>query len=300
LAGEPNGAAASITNPASASATANGLTVPGLYTFNINVSDTSSAGKTFISTDQVGVNVFSNYPAPLVEAVQARANNTTNPNNQPLILVQGQESSVHLADQLFYDLKDGTTGSYNWSLVSVPDGASVSLTNTTTNFCTANGLTVPGNYVFQLIAGDTAGNNVTQDVSVTVDSAPTNAPGITNAKGSLISPGKGSLAATVTDTGNYNVSWWQVLSQPANSNVTFDDESSPNTNFSVDTPGTYTFQLDTVDETQFAQTPASGGQVISVTFLSVPEPSSLLSIGLLAMLSALRPRRNSCRLYQAE
>jgi len=269
LASEPSGAAASISNATSASASANGLTVPGLYTFNINVSDTSAAGPKFTSTDQVGINVFSSIPAPIVQAVQSRSPVGQNL-NYPLILTQPQ-SSVSLLDQIYYDLKDGTNGIYDWSVVSSPSGANVSLSQPNTNNCLATGMTAAGNYVFQLIASDTSGNNVTQDVDVTVDPAPTSAPSIANPKGSAVAPGKGSLSATVTDTGNYNTSWWQVLSQPANSNVTFDNEASPNTNFYVTVPGTYTFQLDTVDQTQFAQTPTSGSGLITVTISSMPQ-----------------------------
>jgi len=271
VASEPTGAAATVSNTASASTTANGLTVPGLYTFNINVSDTSAAGVKFTSADQVAINVFSSIPAPIVQAVQSRSPLGQNL-NYPLILTQPQ-SSVSLLDQIYYDLKDGTTGIYNWSVVSAPNGANVSLSQPNTNNCLASGLTAAGNYVFQLIASDTSGNNVTQDVNVTVDPSPTSAPSINGAKGTAGTPGQGSLSATVADPGNYNVSWWQVLSQPANSNVTFDNEASPNTNFYVTAPGTYTFQLDTVDETQYAQTPVTGSGLITVTISSMPKLS---------------------------
>jgi hypothetical protein len=300
LASEPNGASVSFQNGAAtaASVTAQGLSLPGQYTFNIAVSDTSSSGKAFTANDQVAIDVFNGYPAPVVQNVESRSINSGNSSNQPLTLVQGQQSSVRLVNQVFLSLYDSTLTSSNvkdtvtWTQISGP--ATAALTNDETSnggagYVLANGLTASGTYVFQMNATD-SGNYAAapQQVSVVVLPANTGTLSVTSASGSETSPGHGSLAGVVADNGNYGndvVNWWQVLSQPSGSHVTFSNEASPNSTFSVDVPGTYTFQLDAVDETEFASSPASGGSVVTVTIDSVPEPALVASlVPFLAML----------------
>ena len=175
---------------------------------------------------------------------------------------------------------DAVTGT--WSYVSGPAGASPTLTNENiaglpAGYIASN-LTVAGNYDFGLTATDGVTAPVVQDLIVTVDAAnPATSLTNTNASGSYLSPGTGQLKATVTDSnggGQWTSSWWDVLSQPAGSNVSFTDQTSPNARFSVDTAGQYQFQLYSVD-----QTLAATSAVVTVNIPSVgPSTPTVTSI----------------------
>jgi hypothetical protein len=271
VASAPAGAAVSLVNAGSASATANGLTVAGQYIFNVVVSNGTAS-----STRQVGFNVFSGPQQPIVEIVENRSPPSGSvPASIGPILHLPSETSTQLWAQLAYDLQgDAVTGT--WSYVSGPAGASPVLTNENISGLPAgyiaSNLTVAGNYDFRLTATDGVTAPVVEDLIVTVD-APNPATSLTtsSASGSYVSPSNGQLKATVTDTnggGQWTSSWWDVLSQPAGSNVTFTDQTSPNTKFTVDTAGQYQFQLYSVD-----QTLAATSGVVTVNIPSVaPSP----------------------------
>jgi len=262
----PSGATVSLINSNSAIATANGLTVAGLYIFVASVSD--NHGNT--ATRQVGLNVFNGNQPPIVQVVQSRS-----PPGPPYIpiLVTLPESTAWLLAQVEVDLEGNTLSNY-WSLISQPVGASATLLTPATNNCIVTNMTVAGDYVFQLSVSD-GFNVVTQSLTVTVDPPNLHAPAISNVSGSYVSPGLGHLQATASDAdGDWISSWWDVISKPAGSIVTFDDPAAPTTDFHVDTVGTYTFQLATVDRTLWSQ---SGN--ISITVLNVPIQLSITPQG---------------------
>ena len=95
---------------------------------------------------------------------------------------------------------------------------------------------------------------VTQSLTVSINPVNPDAPTIANASGAYLSPGRGHLQATTSDAdGDWISSWWDVISKPTNSTVTFTDPAAATTGFQVDTIGTYTFQLTTVDRTLWTQ-----------------------------------------------
>ncbi len=243
VAKQPEGANVSLTSPNSANTGANGLSVPGLYIFSVAVSDGSK-----IVTRQVGFNVLSGNQPPVIDVVHSRS-----PMGQglPILLTQPINSTL-LLDQVSYDFeKDLLT--FNWSIISQPSGAAAILDTPNSFKCLANHLDQPGDYVFKLTVSD-GHTPVTQYLTVTVDPANPNAPVIRNASGSVVSPGVGRLQAATSDPdGDWIANWWDVTAKPEGAIVTLDDPGSPNTDFHVDTPGRYTFQLTTVDRTRYTQ-----------------------------------------------
>jgi hypothetical protein len=139
-------------------------------------------------------------------------------------------------------------------------------------------MTVTGDYGVQLEVGD-GFNVVTQSLTVSVDPPNPDAPTIANVSGAYLSSGQGHLQATTSDAdGDWISSWWDVISKPTNSTVTFTDPASATTDFQVDTVGTYTFQLTTVDRTLWTQ---SADIVVVVTNVPVtlsiqPEGNDML------------------------
>ncbi len=261
LASAPTGATVTFSNSSAATTSASGLTVPGFYNFHLVV-----ANGVRTTTEKLGFWVFAGVQPPIVLAVQSREPSTNL--SQPTLLTLPTENSVRLWDQIVYQLQNIPL-SYVWSVVSQPTGANARLAADTgpapPGGDVASNLTVPGSYVFKSAVSNGT-ETVSQNLTVSVDPAATSAPTITNASGAVTTPGHASLSATVSaGAGDYIVNWWDVLSQPTGSNVTFDNQASPSANATVDTPGTYTFQLSTVDRALSAQS-----QVISLTFPTVP------------------------------
>ena len=279
----PAGARVTFGTPAAAATSANGLTVAGLYTFDVKVSDGQKS-----STEEVGLNVFNGDQPPIIQAVQSREPTGV---PQPTLLTLPQ-SSVRLWDQGSYDLENDTL-SRTWTVVSQPAGANATLAAETdaspAGSDVASNLTVAGKYTFQLSVFDGTNTEV-QDLTVTVDPADAHAPTIANVIAGLVANGHGRLSATTADAdGDYLVNWWDVVSQPDGSTVTFDNQASPTTGFSVDRPGIYTFQLSTVDRALSAQSQVV--RVVAVNIASVPEPTTTAWAVAAAMLLLRRGRR---------
>ena len=257
LASAPAGAAVSLSTMNSASTNANGLTVPGMYIFDIKVSDGSN-----IATHQVAIKVLVGNQPPFVDVVQSRSPPSPSP-VVPLLLTQPQ-SSTWLLDQVALDLENDPL-TYAWKINKQPKGASASLATPSALSCVASNLSMTGEYTFEVTVSDGI-TPVFRKVTVTVDPPNLHAPTIANASGSYVAPGQGQLQATTSDAdGDWISSWWQVTSKPTGATVTFNDPASPDTAFSVDTPGSYTFQLSVVDRTLYTQS-----SPITVSILTVP------------------------------
>ena len=275
----PGGATVSFVNSNVASAAANGLTVAGSYFFVASVSDGHNT-----STRQVSVNVYSGNQPPFVQAVQARPV-AGPPFNPPLVTLP--QNAVLLRGQLPYDLENDTVN-FAWSVTNQPPGASPLLLTPTSMNCILTNMTVAGDYVVQLVTGDSSNPNVsTQRLTVSVDPLNLHAPTNTITGASYVEPGHGRLQATASDAdGDWIANWWDVNATPAGATVRLDDPASPTTDFYVDTPGNYKFQLFTVDRTLwcssavvtvsvpaaaplsagFTATPTNGGAPLTVTF----------------------------------
>jgi hypothetical protein len=243
VATKPAGANVTLVNSNSASTTANGLSLAGFYQFNVSVSD----GVNNV-TKPVGFNVLVGNQPPIIDVVQSRS--PLGLTNQLLLTLP--QNSTWLLDQVAYDL-EGNTLAYNWTTVSQPAGASVSLLTPSANNCIATNLNVAGNYDFRVTVRDGT-TPVSEDVIVTVDPPNLHAPTIANAAGGYVSPGHGHLSATTSDAdGDWIANWWDVISKPAGATVMFADPASPTTDFYVSTAGNYVFQLSTVDRSLWTQ-----------------------------------------------
>ncbi len=130
--------------------------VPGVYVFQLTVTDNNGA----TNTDQVIITVN---PA------------STQPNQNPVAnagsdqTITAPASSVNLNGSASHD-PDGTISAYSWVLISGQGSVTINNANTATPSVT--GL-VPGVYVFQLTVTDNNGATNTNQVTITVNPAST-------------------------------------------------------------------------------------------------------------------------------
>lgn len=142
--GTPNGATTTLIN-----------LVQGTYVFRLTVTD--NAGAT--GTDDVTVTV--NAAVNLPPTANAGSDITiTLPTNSVTLVGSGTDA-------------DGTIASYAWSRVSGP--TTYTITSPASASTTVTGL-VQGTYVFRLTVTDNAGATATDNVTVTVNAAPNQAP----------------------------------------------------------------------------------------------------------------------------
>jgi hypothetical protein len=145
-----SGGAATITSPSSASTTITGLAA-GPYTFRLTVTDNNGAS----AIDDVIITV--NSATNQIPTAIAGADQTiTLPTNSVSLAGSGTDP-------------DGTITSYAWSKVS---GVGGTITSPSASTTTVTGLTA-GPYIFRLTVTDNSGATASDDVNITVNSAPT-------------------------------------------------------------------------------------------------------------------------------
>jgi hypothetical protein len=145
-----SGGAASITSPSSASTTITGLAA-GPYTFRLTVTDNSGAS----AIDDVNITV--NSATNQIPTAIAGADQTiTLPANSVTLNGSGTDP-------------DGIISSYSWTKVS---GGTATITSPSSASTTVTGLTA-GPYIFRLTVTDNSGATASDDVNITVNSAPT-------------------------------------------------------------------------------------------------------------------------------
>jgi hypothetical protein len=149
------------------------------------------------------------------------------------------------------------TGRGQWSVVSQPAGASVTLGSTIYIFVSiranVSGMTVPGDYTFQVNVTNPGHPDLTAQVICTVNPA-SSAPvisSITPSPASLTLPASASQLSAVT-SGSTNQPlrhWWVVKTAPAGAKPAFAHQGLPNTMVSnLVLPGAYTFTLRAFDD----------------------------------------------------
>jgi hypothetical protein len=147
-----SGSSATLSGTTTSKLSATGL-VTGTYIFRLTVKDNAGASK----SDDVTVTVSSSGAVNVVPVANAGADKTiTLPTNSVSIAGSATDS-------------DGTIATYSWSKVS---GGNATLSGATTSTLSASGM-VAGAYVFRLSVTDNNGGNDTDDVTVTVNNAPT-------------------------------------------------------------------------------------------------------------------------------
>ena len=167
--------------------------------------------------------------------------------NQPPIAHAGADQSALVNDTVTLDGSgssdaDGNQLTFSWSFVSIPDGSSATLSDTT---AATPGFVVdaPGSYVAQLIVNDGTVNSAADTITVSTD----NSPPVANAgadqsalvNDSVTLDGSGSSDAD----GNQLTFSWSFVSIPDGSSATLSDTAAATPGFVVDAPGSYVAQL---------------------------------------------------------
>jgi hypothetical protein len=276
---QPAGANATLATPTNATTTATGLTVAGTYVFNVDVKDAVNT-----SSKQVYLAVYASNPPPVLGQTGFRI-------AAPYGLVFGDPSGTTHANielptssaTLQVGISDlgnsGFTGRGQWSVVSQPAGANVTLGSTTYIFVSiranVSGMTVTGDYTFQVNVTNPGHPDLTAQVICTVHPA-SSAPvisSITPSPPSLTLPLSASQLSAVT-SGSTNQPlrhWWVVKTAPAGAKPAFAHQGLPNTIVSnLVIPGAYTFTLRAFDDLHMTTkdvaltvNPAPGAPVIS-------------------------------------
>lgn len=144
-----------ITGATSAAATVSGLNAIGNYVFQLEAKDNYGAS----DTDEVTVFVKESGNNVLPIANAGADLTITLPANSAVLVGSAKD-------------EDGTISSYQWTFISGP--ATPTLTGAATASLAVAGLSVSGNYVFQLQAKDNAGGTGTDQVTIIVNPAPVN------------------------------------------------------------------------------------------------------------------------------
>lgn len=257
VASQPAGAAAILATPSAASTFVSGLTLPGMYVFNIAVSDGTSS-----SLKKAYLAVYDSTPPPVIGQTGFRIDvpyglvfgepgGTTHANiEQPISSVILQAGISDLAGSDF-------TGRGQWSIVSQPAGASATVSSTTYIYvslrATASNMTVPGDYVFQIDVTNPGHPPLTAQVICTVhpaSTAPTISP-IVATPAALTLPTTTTQLSAVTSSSTDQVlrHWWVLKTGPAGAAPIFDHQGLANTGVSnLLMPGSYTFTLRAFDD----------------------------------------------------
>jgi hypothetical protein len=276
---QPAGANALLATPTNPTTTVSGLTMPGTYAFNIDVRDPFN-----ISSRQVYLIVYNTNPPPVLGQAGFRIaapyglvfgdpRGTTHANIE--LPTSSATLQVGIADLANSDF----TGRGQWSVVSQPAGASVTLSSTTYIYVSiradVSGMTVPGDYVFQVNVTNPGHPDLTAQIICTVHDA-TSAPvisSITALPASITLPASVTQLSAVT-SGSTNQPlrhWWAVKTTPAGAHPLFNHQGTTNTSVSnLVLPGSYTFTLRAFDDLHMTTqdktvtvSPAPGAPVIT-------------------------------------
>jgi hypothetical protein len=276
---QPEGANAALATPTNASTSVSGLTIPGTYVFNVDVRDPYNT-----SSEQLYLIVYNTNPLPVLGPTGFRI-------AAPYGLVFGNPSgTTHAHIELptsaatlqvgISDLANSDfTGRGLWSVVSQPAGANVTLSSTTYIYVSiranVSGMTVPGDYVFQVNVTTPGQPDLIAQIICTVNNA-TSAPVISSltALPSGITLPTTSLQLSAVTSGSTNQPlrhWWAVTTTPPGAHPTFDHQGLSTTTVSnLVLPGAYTFQLRVFDDlhmttqdTTFTVSPQPGAPVIT-------------------------------------
>ncbi len=201
--------------------------IAGTYNFRLTVRDNDGA----TDTDDVTVTVN---PAPVVnQAPVANAGNN--------ITITLPTSTATLNGTGSSDA-DGTIASYQWTQVSGPNTATIG--NATSASASLSGL-IAGTYNFRLTVRDNDGATDTDEVTVTVNPVPNQAP-VANA-GNNITITLPTSTATLNGTGSSDADGtiasyqWTQVSGPNTAGITANNQASTNVTGLIE--GVYSFQL---------------------------------------------------------
>lgn len=219
---------ATIANGTTATATFSNL-VQGTYSFRLTVTD--NAGGTAAATVSVTVN-----PAPVdnvAPVANAGANrNITLPTNSTTLSGSGTDS-------------DGTVTGFRWRQINGPNTANI--VSATTAGTSVSGL-IQGTYTFRLTVTDNDGATHSDDMNVTVNPAPNQAPTVSAGRNVTITlpTSSANLSGTATDSDGTIASYnWRQVNGP--STATIANAANAGTTVSGLIAGVYTFRLTATD-----------------------------------------------------
>ncbi len=193
-------------------------------------------------------------------------------NSAPVAVVNA-DASPAVGDQIDLDGSassdpDGDELSYDWSLLSQPQGSVATLANTDQS---TNSLTLdsPGDYVVQLIVSDAVSSSEPETLLIsTVNSQPVasaQSAGELTVGAQILLNGSGS-----TDPDGDPLQYtWRLLTSPADSEPTLEDDALQTATLLVDVAGDYAVEL-VVNDGQLSSAPF-------VLNLSVGKPAPLLT-----------------------
>ncbi len=276
---QPAGASATLATPTNATTRVSGLTVAGTYVFNVDVKDAVNT-----SSKRVYLLVYDSNPPPVLGQTGFRIaapyglvfgdpSGTTHANIE--LPTSSATLQVGIADLANSDF----TGRGQWSVVSQPAGANVTLGSTTYIYVSiranVSGMTVPGDYTFRVNVTNPGHADLTAQVICTVNPASASPviSSITPSPTSLTLPASALQLSAVT-SGSTNQPlrhWWVVKTAPAGAKPAFAHQGLPTTTVSnLVIPGTYTFTLRTFDDLHMTTkdvsltvNPAPGAPVIT-------------------------------------
>lgn len=254
---QPMGANAAFANSNAATTVVSGLTMAGTYIFNVNVSDGAN-----ISSKQLYLAVYATNPPPVFGQTGFRIAAPYGlvfgpPSGTTHAVIEQPTSSATLQAGISDLANSDFTGRGTWSLVTEPAGANAGVDSTIYIYVSiranATNMTVPGDYVFQLIVTNPAPPNLTNQIICTVKPATTapvissitaTPPGVTLPTNSLQ-----LLAMTSGSTNQPLRHWWAIKTIPAGAEPQFDHQGTTNTTVSnLLIPGSYTFTLRVFDD----------------------------------------------------
>ncbi len=230
IASQPRGASARIENPSAPTTAATGLTKPGMYVFEIAISDGQNTERRLVR-----VPVYASNQPPIILdlhnrlPVQVRLPQTRTELRGAAVDVEGDPISVR------------------WSILSQPPGADARLEAPDKPRCPLTNLTIPGNYTVRFEASD-GHNTVSATHTVTVLPArqPPRIEGIEVRPAAAVRPGSPiELIAHVSDpSGDPITHWWSVKQAPPRARVQLSTPGLPRTRATgLDVPGRYVFEL---------------------------------------------------------
>lgn len=231
----PAGADVVLDSPDTASTQATGLTEPGMYTFEVTVTDGTN-----VTTRRVRTEVFASNIEPTVFTIQ----------NRIPVRVTVADGETQLRAAVFNPEGDPIT--YQWSIAAQPPGGDAQFSEPTSDRTQATNLTVPGDYVFRMTVSDGNTNSFTEH-TVTVYANNVD-PVITSA---VATPSSISLPESTTTLsgshsdaeGNPVTTWWRYVAGPDGARPTIVDQAATTTEVKgLVVPGTYTFEYIVADE----------------------------------------------------